>query len=186
MADFFKHETALIHPEAAIGEGTRVWAFTNIQKGARIGKGCNICDGCFVETGAVVGDHVTVKNGVYLFEGITLDDDVFCGANASFINDRFPRSHRRDSWVLEPTRVCKGATIGCNATILCGLVIGEYAFIGAGSVVTRDVPAHALVWGNPAEIRGFACRCGRKLSDQLVCACGMSFRQTDGGLVVNP
>ncbi len=184
MADFFQHEKALVHPQARIGKGTRVWAFANVQEGAVIGEGCNICDGCFVETGAVVGNHVTLKNGVYVFRGVTLEDDVFCGAHTSFINDRFPRSHRKDQWVLEETRVKKGVTIGSGSTVMCGLTIGEYAFIGAGSVVTRDVHAYMLAWGNPAKFQGFACRCGQKLPDGLKCGCGCSYRRSGDGLAL--
>jgi acetyltransferase-like isoleucine patch superfamily enzyme len=178
----FIHPSALVHPNAQIGPGTRVWAFVNVQEDAVIGEGCNICDTCFVEKGVVIGNHVTVKNGVSVFQGITLQDDVFIGANVAFINDRYPRSHRQDAWVLEPTTVRKGATIGTNATILCGLQIGEYAFIGAGSVVIRDVPAYTLVVGNPAKAIGFVCRCGRKLSEDLTCRCQLSYELQDGQL----
>ncbi|MDP2653013.1 MAG: acyltransferase [Candidatus Omnitrophota bacterium] len=166
---FFQHEKALVSPKAKIGDETRVWAFVNVQDGAVIGRGCNICDGCFIEKGSVIGDNVTLKNRVHVFEGITLEDDVFCGANTAFINDRYPRSNRKDKWVLETTLVKKGASIGSNATILCGITIGEYAFVGAGSVVTRDVPSHAIVVGNPARLKGYACHCGRKLSETLEC-----------------
>jgi len=184
MADFFQHEKALVHSKARIGRGTRIWAFTNIQEDAVIGEGCNICDGCFVETGAVVGNHVTLKNGVYVFKGVTIEDDVFCGAHTSFINDRFPRSHRKDQWVLEQTRIKKGATIGSGCTLLCGLTIGEYAFIGAGSVVTRNVEPYMIVWGNPAKFQGFACRCGQKLPEELKCACGLAYRRTGESLAL--
>jgi UDP-2-acetamido-3-amino-2,3-dideoxy-glucuronate N-acetyltransferase len=168
---FFKHPKALVAPGAKIGSGTRIWAFSNIQKGAVIGKGCNICDGCFVERGAKIGNHVTIKNGVNIFEGVVLEDDVFCGMNTAFINDRYPRSHREDAWTLEGVLVKKGATLGSNATILCGITIGRYALVGAGSVVTRDVPDHAIVAGNPARPCGQACVCGRKLGVNLKCSC---------------
>ncbi len=181
---FFRHKTALIGSKAKIGEGTRIWAFANIQDGAIIGKGCKICDCCFVEKGAVVGNYVTLKNGIAVFEGITLEDDVFCGTNTAFVNDRYPRSHRKDPWVLEKTVVKKGATIGSNATIMCGIVIGEYAVVGAGSVVTKNVPAHTVVAGSPAEFKGYACVCGKKLNDTLKCPCGCQYSLTEQGLKV--
>src|SRR5579863_10380045 len=171
---FFKHERAIVHPNAQIGEGTRIWAHTNILEGAVIGGHCNICDGCYVERGGIIGNHVTLKNGVAVFDGVTLEDDVFVGAGTAFINDRNPRSHRSDAWVLEKTLVQKGATIGANATIMCGLTIGTYAVIGAGCVVIKDVAAHTVVVGNPARPVNYACCCGRILNDDLKCACGAS------------
>jgi len=183
--NYFKHSAALVGKKAIIGKKTRVWAFTNIQDGATIGSFCNVADHCFIEKGVVIGDHVTIKNGVSIFEGVTLGDDVFCGTNVVFVNDRCPRSHRKDSWTLEKTLVKKGATIGSNATVLCGLTIGTYALIGAGSVVTRDVPAYTIVVGNPARAFGFACQCGRKLNKKFVCSCGLSYRREGKGLVLN-
>ena len=174
--NYFKHEQALVHPQAQIGEGTRVWAFANIQPGSVIGERCNICDGCFVEGGAIIGNHVTMKNGVEVFNGITIEDDVFLGAHATFINDRYPRSNRQDQWAMEKTLVSRGASIGANATILCGLTIGEYAIVGAGSVVTKSVAAYTIVVGNPARPYGYACSCGRKLDDDLKCSCGLSYK----------
>lgn len=182
---YFCHKTAWIGRKAKIGEKTRIWAFTNIQDGATIGKGCNICDGCFVENGVAIGNNVTLKNGVSVFKGITLEDDVFCGTNTAFINDRHPRSHRKDPWILEKTLVKKGATIGSNVTILCGITIGEYAFIGAGSVLTKDVASYAIMVGHPAEFKGYACRCGQKLPDSLRCSCGLSYQLSGDGLKIN-
>jgi acetyltransferase-like isoleucine patch superfamily enzyme len=180
---FFKHERALVHPGAQIGEGSRVWANANILDGAIIGEHCNVCDGCYVERGAVIGDHVTLKNGVAVFDGVTLQDDVFVGAGVAFINDRNPRSHRSDAWVLEKTLVKKGATIGANATVMCGITIGAYAFVGAGCVVVKDVPDHTVVVGNPGRKAGYACRCGRKLNDALKCACGASYQIMDNKII---
>ena len=182
---FFQHEKALVSPNATIGDDTRIWAFTNIQEGAIIGKGCNICDGCYIEKGAVIGDHVTIKNGVSIFNGIILEDDVFCGVNAVFINDRYPRSHRKEPWVLEKTIIKKGATIGSNAAILCGLTIGEYAVVGAGSVLTKDVAPYTIVVGNPAKYKGYACRCGRKLNLTMKCSCGLKYALHSQGLRID-
>ena len=153
MKKYFKHKTALIGPKVNIGEGTRIWAFTNIQQEVAIGKGCKISDGCFIESGVVIGNHVTLKNGVAVFEGVTLEDDVFCGTNCVFINDRHPRSNRKDLFSLEKTLIRQGASLGSNATIMCGVTIGRYAVVGAGSVVIMDVPDHTIVVGNPARNR---------------------------------
>jgi len=155
MSDpIFIHEKAIVEPGARIGAGTRVWAFAHILPGAQIGEDCNICDGVFVENDVFVGDRVTIKCGVQVWNGIHLEDDVFIGPNATFTNDIFPRSRQYQDKNLN-TVVCKGASIGANATILPGLKIGSYAMIGAGAVVTRDVPAFAIVFGNPARIQGY-------------------------------
>lgn len=149
----------MIHPQALcesdqVGEGTRIWAFVHILPGARIGRDCNLCDSVFVENQVVIGDRVTIKSGVQLWDGIVLEDDVFVGPNATFCNDPFPRSGQHLTSYPE-TRVQRGASIGANATILSGLTIGTGAMIGAGAVVTRSVPAHAVVRGNPARITGY-------------------------------
>ena len=174
--NYFKHDQALVADGTKIGNDTRIWAFCNIQKGAEIGSDCNICDGCFLESGSKMGNKVTLKNHVCIFEGITLEDHVFVGAGTAFINDRNPRSRAgKGSWELEKTTVRQGATIGANATIMCGIEIGTYALVGAGSVVTKNVPAHAIVYGNPAVVQGHVCQCGKKLDDQLVCTCGKKY-----------
>jgi acetyltransferase-like isoleucine patch superfamily enzyme/dTDP-4-dehydrorhamnose 3,5-epimerase-like enzyme len=148
-----------IHPNAlcestSIGEGTRVWAFAHVLPGARIGADCNICDHVFVENDVIIGDRVTVKCGVQLWDGIHIESDVFIGPNATFTNDRFPRSKKYPEKFLQ-AKVCDGASIGANATILPGLTIGERAMVAAGAVVTRSVPANAIVRGNPARIVGY-------------------------------
>jgi UDP-2-acetamido-3-amino-2,3-dideoxy-glucuronate N-acetyltransferase len=152
MRDVLVHDRALCESED-LGEGTRIWAFAHVLPGARIGRDCNICDGVFIEGEAIVGDRVTVKSGVQLWNGIVLEDDVFVGPNATFTNDPFPRSR---AWIEHPTTVVRAtASIGANATILPGLEIGRGAMVGAGAVVTRPVPPHAIVTGNPARIQGY-------------------------------
>lgn len=155
MTDQFIHPSAIVECEPdAIGDGTRVWAFSHILPGAKVGKDCNICDHVFIENDVVIGDRVTVKSGVQLWDGITLEEDVFIGPNATFTNDKFPRSKDYPE-TFEKTIVKQGASIGANATILPGLVIGAGAMVGAGAVVTHDVPANAIVVGNPAVITGY-------------------------------
>ncbi|MFA5683785.1 MAG: WxcM-like domain-containing protein [Lysobacteraceae bacterium] len=151
--------TVFVHPQAlcesdAVGEGTRVWAFAHVLPGARVGRDCNLCDGVFVEGGALIGDRVTIKCGVQVWDGVQLHDDVFVGPNATFSNDPFPRSRQRPAR-FTPTVVERGASIGANATVLPGVVIGSGAMVGAGAVVTRSVPANAIVIGNPARIVGY-------------------------------
>jgi acetyltransferase-like isoleucine patch superfamily enzyme len=152
MSEHFQHPQALVET-ARIGRGTRVWAFAHILPGATVGADCNICDGVFVENDVVIGDRVTLKCGVQIWDGITLEDDVFIGPNATFTNDGFPRSRRRAK--LARTLVRRGASIGANATILPGLTLGVDSMVGAGAVVTRDVPPNAIVVGNPARIVGY-------------------------------
>lgn len=145
----FQHKTAIVESRN-VGNNTRIWAFVHILPGAIIGEDCNICDHVFIENDVVVGDKVTIKCGVQLWDGIRLEDNVFVGPNATFTNDVFPRSKK--VFELKHTVVQRGATIGANATILPGLTIGAGAMVGAGAVVTKDVPANALVVGNPARI----------------------------------
>jgi len=153
MADFFVHAQGICETDR-VGSGTRIWAFAHVLPGASIGADCNLCDGVFVESDVTVGDRVTIKSGVQLWDGVRLEDDVFVGPNATFTNDPFPRSRQ---WLEEYplTTVRAGASIGANATILPGLEIGTGALVGAGAVVTRSVPAHAIVVGNPARITGY-------------------------------
>jgi UDP-2-acetamido-3-amino-2,3-dideoxy-glucuronate N-acetyltransferase len=150
MTDFFCHEKALVE-STAIGSGTRIWAFAHVLPGARVGSDCNICDHVFIENDVVVGDRVTIKSGVQLWDGIELKDDVFIGPNATFSSDRFPRSKRHQT-EYPKTVIHQGASVGANATVLPGIQIGRLAMVGAGSVVTRNVPPFAVVAGNPARI----------------------------------
>lgn len=150
---YFKHPSALVESEK-IGKGTRIWAFAHILPGAVIGENCNICDHTFIENDVVVGNRVTVKCGVQLWDGVRVEDDVFIGPNATFTNDPFPRSRKRPN-VFSETLIQKGASIGANATVLPGVVIGRLGMVGAGAVVTRDVPPYGIVSGNPARLTGF-------------------------------
>jgi UDP-2-acetamido-3-amino-2,3-dideoxy-glucuronate N-acetyltransferase len=150
---FFQHEKAIVEAKS-IGRGTRIWAFAHILPGARIGADCNICDHTFIENDVVIGDRVTIKCGVQVWDGVVLEDDVFVGPNATFTNDPYPRSGQHLEKVAR-TLIRSGASIGANATVLPGLTIGERAMIGAGSVVTRDVPPDTIVMGNPARISGY-------------------------------
>lgn len=153
MEEHYQHPQAIVETKI-IGKGTRVWAFAHILPGASIGSDCNICDHVFIENKVTIGDRVTIKCGVQLWDGVILEDDVFIGPNATFTNDPFPRS-RQYPTEFPKTHVRKGASIGANATILPGLTIGQNAMVGAGAVVTRDVPPNAIVVGNPARITGY-------------------------------
>jgi acetyltransferase-like isoleucine patch superfamily enzyme len=153
MPRVFVHPNAIVEA-AQIGEGSRIWAFAHILPGAQIGREANICDHVFVENDVVIGDRATVKSGVQLWDGVRVEDDVFIGPNASFVNDAFPRSKRHPEKFLQTT-LRSGCSIGAGATVLGGLTIGAQAMVGAGSVVTRDVPPFAIVTGNPARIRGY-------------------------------
>jgi acetyltransferase-like isoleucine patch superfamily enzyme len=178
----FVHAQGLCESET-VGAGTRVWAFAHVLSGARVGRDCNICDGAYVEGGASLGDGVTVKNQVMIFSRVTIGDHVFLGPGATFTNDLNPRAHvKRTGAELLPTVVERGATLGAQAVVVCGVRIGEYAFVGAGAVVAKDVPPYGFVVGNPARQIGWACWCGLRLPESLVCSCGRSFTRQGAGL----
>lgn len=160
---FFAHPTATLDEGCEIGDGTRIWHYTHVTAGARIGRGCTLGQNVFVARGVVIGDNVKIQNNVSVYEGVILEDDVFCGPSMVFTNVLNPRSHISRRHEYRRTLVRRGATIGANATVICGVTIGQYAFVGAGAVVTRDVPDFALVYGAPAVIRGWVCRCGVRL-----------------------
>ncbi len=160
---FFAHPMALVE-SSDIGRNTRIWAFAHVMHGSRIGTDCNICDHAFIESGVVIGNNVTVKNGVAIWDRVAIEDNVFLGPNCVFTNDLNPRAYIKKSGTqLVPTRVRANATIGANATIVCGITIGQFAFIGAGCVVIRPVPDFALIVGNPGRQTGWMCVCARKL-----------------------
>lgn len=186
------HPTARIHEKALvddceIGPDTRVWAFAHVLSKAKVGARCNLGESVFVESGAVIGDECTIKNGVAIWEGVKLGHKVFVGPNAVFTNVVRPRAGRRNpskSHFLS-TFVEDGATIGANATILCGVTVGKYAFIGAGAVVLRNVPAYAFVAGNPARFRGWVCQCAFRLDPALICrACNIQYQGNEQGLSI--
>jgi acetyltransferase-like isoleucine patch superfamily enzyme len=176
QAKYFVHPKALVDT-ARIGDATRVWAFSHVMKDVRIGKNCNIGEHCFIEKGVELGDDVVVKNGVSLWEGVRVESRVFIGPNAVFTNVKIPRAKVFPDKYAD-TIVRQGASIGANATLLSPIEIGEYALIGAGATVTRNVPGYAVVCGVPARIRNYICKCGRSLrfrSGRAGCICGLAY-----------
>ena len=182
MATYFAHESSYIDEGCEIGDDTKIWHFCHVMKGARIGRGCNIGQNVVISPGVTVGDNVKIQNNVSVYTGVVLEDDVFCGPSMVFTNVINPRSHvsRKDEY--RSTLVKRGATLGANSTVVCGHTVGRYAFIGAGSVVTKDVPDYALVVGNPGRIAGWMCDCGVKLAStikpptEVTCAaCGAAY-----------
>jgi UDP-2-acetamido-3-amino-2,3-dideoxy-glucuronate N-acetyltransferase len=189
MAGYFAHESACIDEGCVIGDGTKIWHFCHVMPGARIGRHCHLGQNVFVSAAVVIGDNAKIQNNVSLYSGVTLEDDVFCGPSAVFTNVVTPRSHVSRRHEFLPTLVRRGATLGANCTIVCGHTIGRYAFIGAGAVVTADIPDHALVLGNPARIAGWMCECGVRLTgaaalplDATCGACGAMYHATAGSL----
>ena len=178
--EFFVHPQAIVETQD-IGRGTRIWAFTHLMKGVVIGAGCNVGEHCYIESGVLVGDDVVIKNGVALWEGVVIENCVFLGPNCVFTNDIFPRSKVVKQRLR--TYVHKGASVGANATLLCGIEIGCYALIGAGSVVTENVPDFTVVAGNPARLLGHVCRCGERLifsgEEQASCVCGLTYQRQE-------
>lgn len=185
------HETACVDDPESIGPGTRVWHFSHVSKGARVGPNCSIGQNVYVAPGAVIGAGVKIQNNVSIYDGVTLEDGVFCGPSVVFTNVINPRSHISRKHEYRPTLVRQGATLGANATILCGITIGRFAFVGAGAVVVRDVSDFALITGNPGRQQGWMCQCGVKLKlptkagRKRVCcrACGKWYRSRGTGMV---
>ena len=179
---YFVHPTATIDPGCAIGPDTRIWHYAHVVEGATIGRGCSIGQNVFIGRHVQVGNNVKIQNNVSVYEGVALEDNVFCGPSMVFTNVINPRSEVSRKHEFKPTRVGKGATLGANSTIVCGTSLGTYAFVGAGSVVTRDIPDYALVFGNPGRVMGWVCRCGEKLAfqaDRAECrACGLKYQKS--------
>lgn len=164
------HPTAEVSEQAEVGEGTSIWHQAQVREGARIGRNCILSKGVYVDAGVILGDNVKIQNYVSIYHGVAIEDGVFCGPHCIFTNDKRPRAinpdgklKAADDWELTRTLVKRGASVGANAVIICGVTIGEWAMIGSGAVVSRDVPDYGLVWGNPARLHGFVCSCGQRL-----------------------
>ncbi|MDH5259935.1 MAG: N-acetyltransferase [Gammaproteobacteria bacterium] len=188
---YFVHESSYIDEPSVIGEGTKIWHFSHVMKNSRIGRNCNIGQNVVVSPDCVIGNNVKIQNNVSVYTGVIIEDDVFCGPSMVFTNVINPRSHVERKNEYQQTVVRKGATIGANATIVCGHTLGKYSFVGAGSVVTRDVPDFGVVYGNPARLHGWVCRCGVTLEfredaadgDQAMCTCGSAYVKVSDRLV---
>ena len=169
MGDFvnkvYVHPTAVVDETAIIGDGTKVWHFVHVRENAEIGKNCVLGDFVHVGKGVKIGNGVKLENRATVYRGVKIEDNVFVGPHVTFTNDPYPRSLGTD-WKIVETLVKEGASIGAGAVIVCGVTIGEYALIGAGSVVTENIPSYAMAYGNPAEVRGFVCKCGKKLKEE--------------------
>jgi len=190
--DYFAHPTACIDEGAKIGKGTKIWHFSHIMPDAVLGERCNIGQNVLVSPGCRVGNNVKIQNNVSVYTGVILEDDVFCGPSMVFTNVINPRSHIERKAEYKTTLVKQGATIGANATIVCGCTLGRYSFVGAGAVVTRDVPDYGLVIGNPARLVGHVCYCGERLAfeareaqgNRAECrACGRQYVKNEEGIV---
>jgi len=182
---YFVHESSYIDPDVTIGEKTKIWHFCHIMGNSQIGCECNIGQNVVIGPDVIIGNGCKIQNNVSVYKGVTLEDDVFCGPSAVFTNVYNPRSHISRMEEVRQTLVRKGASLGANSTIVCGNTIGAYAFVGAGAVVTHDVPDYALFTGNPARLMGWICSCGEKLDNDLSCPlCEKNYRETDKGLII--
>jgi len=182
MGKHQKWDRTVTDEDTEIGPGTMIWYFSHIQDGARIGKDCTIGQNVNIGSNVIIGNNVKIQNNVSIYEGVTVEDDVFIGPSVVFTNVINPRAFINRKSEFKPTVVKKGCSIGANATIICGITIGNYALVGAGSVVTKPVPNHALVYGNPAEHHGFVCVCGTKLDANKCKSCGKKYEDGEFGL----
>ena len=181
--DFFVHESSYVDEGAKIGTGSKIWHFSHVMGGAQIGERCVLGQNVNIGGRAVLGDGVKVQNNVSIYDDVIIEDDVFCGPSCVFTNVINPRAFVERKKEYKPTMIQKGASIGANATIVCGVNLGRYSFVGAGSTVTKNVPDYGMVYGNPAQLHGWICRCGEKLDENLECSsCKNKYIKTDSGL----
>ena len=190
------HSSSFVSDKAEIGEDTQIWLFCQVRENTKIGKGCVFGKNVYVDSDVVIGNNVKVQNNVSIYVGVTLEDGVFAGPHVCFTNDKVPRAVNPDlslkgvhDWKVTPTLVKKGAALGANSTIVCGVTVGEWAMVGSGAVVTKDVPAHGLVLGNPARLVGWVCACGEKVkldeaAGKASCSCGRTLVKDGKGLRV--
>jgi len=162
VSQFFSHQTAIVEEGVTIGDGTKIWHFAHVRHGAEIGRNCIIGKGVYIDHDVKIGNNVKIQNGVSVYNGVTVEDDVILAPNATVTNDLYPRAFS-ENWKVIPTLIKKGASVGANATVVCGVTLGEYCMVAAGTVVTKSVPSYGLVMGNPARLKGFVCKCGLKL-----------------------
>jgi UDP-2-acetamido-3-amino-2,3-dideoxy-glucuronate N-acetyltransferase len=184
--EYFLHATSILEEPSSVGKGTKIWHFCHVMPNVTIGKSCTLGQNVFIGKGVAIGDNVKLENNVSVFEGVTIEDDVFCGPSCVFTNVSRPRSYISQKSKFSQTRVKKGATIGANSTIVCGHDVGRYSFVGAGAVVTKEVPDYAMVYGNPARIQGWVCECGATLKtgtgSKVKCSsCGIEYVRTEVG-----
>ncbi len=163
MSDLFIHETAVVEDDVTIGANTKIWHHCHIRSGAVLGENVNVGKGVYIDGQVSIGNNVRIQNGVSLYRGVTIEDDVFLGPHCNFTNDLFPRANSLD-WKIIPSVIKRGASIGSNATIICGVTVGEYSMISVGSVITEDTLPFSLMVGQPARLKGFVCRCGQKMA----------------------
>jgi UDP-2-acetamido-3-amino-2,3-dideoxy-glucuronate N-acetyltransferase len=184
--NYFIHPTAIVDEPVEIGEGTKIWHFSHVMSGAKIGRNCMIGQNAFISSGAILGNNIKIQNNVSIFDGVILEDDVFCGPSMVFTNVFNPRSFISRRKEFRQTVVGRGATVGANATVICGNKIGQYAFIGASSVVTKDVPDYALVYGNPGQVKGWVCQCAEGIifrAGKAICkTCGRRYKKDRAGV----
>lgn len=183
--DYFVHESSYADKGCKIGKNTKIWHFSHIMPNAVIGDNCSIGQNVNVGSKAIIGNGVKIQNNVSIYDDVIIEDDVFCGPSCVFTNVINPRAFvvRKDEY--KPTIIKKGASIGANATIVCGVTLGEYSFVGAGSTVTKDIKPHSLVYGNPARHRGWICSCGEQLTVKLTCKCGLKYILKDKTLEID-